>query len=578
MVSGIFTTRGMPGMAQGSSPRKERDDEERVVELRPAQTAGAVAALEAGRDALSRGAWEEARSALEEALREGDSPEALYGLGDALWWLGDIRESARCLERAYAAFRRRPDPVQAFLSAVQLALLYQANLGNYAAAGGWAARVERLVDEFDLEPLRGWALLVKACGGAGPDRIEAWTRQALRIAAETGDRDLELCALSQTGMALVEQGKIGEGVPLMDEAMAGALAGEGEMLDTVVFTSCLMFRSCDRCADFQRLVQWVRATDRFVERYGCPYLNATCRAHYGSVLFASGDWIKAEKELRKALDLADDAQPAVRGEALARLAELRFFQGHIEEAEELLTGFEEHEAAVAVRARIQLSRGKFSLAGATLRRRLDVIVEKSLESSLLLELLGESEVGQGRAEAAAERGRKLSALGEDLGCRLMFARGERLRGHALAARGDGAARRNLDAALREFARLEMPFEAARARLMLARSLREPEVAGAEARTALAVFEDLGASGNADAAITLLREMEEAPETSSTGLSKRETEVLCLVAQGLSDKEIAARLVLSRHTVHRHVSSILAKLGLPSRTAAATYAARHGLLP
>ncbi|MGH3090132.1 MAG: response regulator transcription factor, partial [Rubrobacteraceae bacterium] len=288
----------------------------------------------------------------------------------------------------------------------------------------------------------------------------------------------------------------------------------------------------------------------------------------------------AEKELRKALDLAGDAQPAVRGEALARLAELRFFQGHIEEAEELLTGFEEHEAAVAARSRIQLSRGKFALAGATLRRRLDVIGEGSLESSSLLELLGESEVGQGRAEAAAERGQKLSALGEDLDCRLIFARGERLRGHALTARGDEAARRHLDAALREFARLGMTFEAARARLMLARSLREtdPEVADAEARAALAVFEDLGASGNADDAITLLREMEGAPETSPAGLSRREVEVLCLVARGLSDKEIAARLVLSRHTVHRHVSSILAKLGLPSRTAAATYAARRGLLP
>jgi DNA-binding NarL/FixJ family response regulator len=62
-----------------------------------------------------------------------------------------------------------------------------------------------------------------------------------------------------------------------------------------------------------------------------------------------------------------------------------------------------------------------------------------------------------------------------------------------------------------------------------------------------------------------------------GLTPREVEVLRLVAQGLSDKEIATRLVLSRHTVHRHIHSILTKLDLPSRTAAAAYAVRHGLL-
>ena len=59
-------------------------------------------------------------------------------------------------------------------------------------------------------------------------------------------------------------------MPLLDEAMAGALAGEGQ-LDTVVFISCQMIHSCQRCADFQRVVQWVRASDRFIERYGCPF-------------------------------------------------------------------------------------------------------------------------------------------------------------------------------------------------------------------------------------------------------------------------------------------------------------------
>src|SRR5215207_4165600 len=294
--------------------------------------------LEAGQEALARGAWEEARSAFEHVLRWDDpaaetvssysvhqpveAAEVLFGLGGALWWLGEIRESVRCWEQAYAAFRRLPDPIQATNVALQLGFVYQANLGNDAAGAGWAAQAERLVDQFDLEPMRGWVSLIRASSCLDLDQSEVWAREARRLAIEFGDRDLELCALGQLGATLIDQGRIGEGVPLIDEAMAGALAGEGQF-DTVVFTSCLMIDSCNRCADFLRVVQWVRAADRFIEQYGCPFLNATGRANYGSVLFATGDWTNAEVELRAALELSGAALPPVRAEAAARLAGLR---------------------------------------------------------------------------------------------------------------------------------------------------------------------------------------------------------------------------------------------------------------
>jgi hypothetical protein len=114
---------------------------------------------------------------------------------------------------------------------------------------------------------------------SSPNSDQGWdlAHEARRLAVEFGDRDLGPCALSQIGTIYVEGGKIDDGVPLIDEAMAGALAGEG-VLDIVVFISCLMIDSCNRSADFQRVVQWVRAADRFIETYGCPFLNATCRA------------------------------------------------------------------------------------------------------------------------------------------------------------------------------------------------------------------------------------------------------------------------------------------------------------
>jgi ATP/maltotriose-dependent transcriptional regulator MalT len=67
------------------------------------------------------------------------------------------------------------------------------------------------------------------------------------------------------------------------------------------------------------------------------------------------------------------------------------------------------------------------------------------------------------------------------------------------------------------------------------------------------------------------------EPTAVLLSNREREVLTLIAQGLSDQEIAEQLVLSRHTVHRHVANIRHKLGRGTRSAAVAEAARLGLL-
>jgi len=65
--------------------------------------------------------------------------------------------------------------------------------------------------------------------------------------------------------------------------------------------------------------------------------------------------------------------------------------------------------------------------------------------------------------------------------------------------------------------------------------------------------------------------------SSRGLTERELQVLRLVATGDTNKAIAAELALSERTVDRHVSNILTKLGVPSRTAATAYAYQHQLV-
>jgi DNA-binding NarL/FixJ family response regulator len=80
-----------------------------------------------------------------------------------------------------------------------------------------------------------------------------------------------------------------------------------------------------------------------------------------------------------------------------------------------------------------------------------------------------------------------------------------------------------------------------------------------------------------AAARLVREVR-TPDVAPPALSERETEVLQLIARGKANKEIAAELTIGEKTVKTHVSSILNKLGVQSRTQAALYAAQSGLVP
>jgi DNA-binding NarL/FixJ family response regulator len=150
------------------------------------------------------------------------------------------------------------------------------------------------------------------------------------------------------------------------------------------------------------------------------------------------------------------------------------------------------------------------------------------------------------------------------------------RGAVLLAGGRAeAALPTLRAACRRWQELDMPHDAARVRLLLARAyqaLGDEDAATLELDAAAAVFERLGAALDV-AAARALRGRPPLPG----GLTGREAEVLALVAAGRSNREIAAELVVSEHTVARHMQNILAKLRVPSRTAAAAFAFERGLV-
>jgi ATP/maltotriose-dependent transcriptional regulator MalT len=169
------------------------------------------------------------------------------------------------------------------------------------------------------------------------------------------------------------------------------------------------------------------------------------------------------------------------------------------------------------------------------------------------------------------------------------ARTDSLRAAERAAAGRLAAgERDLDAARRAFedaidlyGRCVAPFEAAQTRLELAMALgaHDRPASGLEhALAARSAFEELGAERSARQADKLVAKLGgRSAAGRRAGLTRREVQVLSLVAQGLSNPQIAERLVVSEHTVHRHMANIYARLGVSSRAAAVALAAEHDLL-
>jgi DNA-binding CsgD family transcriptional regulator len=553
-------------------------DDADVSEGSGAESSAVEGQVGAGFQAVAAGDWRGARDAFSAVLEVAEVPEARFGLANVLFWLGDLAGTIANCEKAYAGFRRRGDAMLAAGAALSLVGYNKGYLGNTAAARGWLSRAARIIEN-EVPQLHGELLGATAYVTDDPVESEALARRAAEIGRANGNSDLELMAMHAVGQALVQQGRTEEGMTLLDEAMAGVIGGEGHDPLTVAQVSCMTMVVCGSCFDLERATQWVQSLERFIEQYGCPFLYAECRTYYGRVLFENGDWGAAEVFLTDAISMSQGVFKAPHAFAAGTLAELRLAQGRVEDAARVLRGVEGREEAAAAIASMHLQQGEPSAAAAVLRRRLAATSPERLDAAAVIELLGEAEIALRDSGAAIARGRALIALGAVNRCDLIVAHGERLLGHALAATDVPAACAHLETALAAFVDAGIPYRAAQTRLLLAQvlALDEREVAGAEARAALSVFEDLGAGREADAAAALMRGL--GVKAARTGpknlgrLTRREQEVLVLLGEGLSNPEIAGRLFLSRKTVEHHVARILSKLGLRGRAEAAAFMAR-----
>ncbi|WP_331767226.1 LuxR C-terminal-related transcriptional regulator [Embleya sp. NBC_00896] len=546
-----------------------------------------VSEVSRARESAAREAWDDAYALLRTLDAADLTPDDLDALADAAWWNCRPQESVEARLKAYAGYAAQGNARRAGYTAWMLFYDYQ-DAGKSAVAAGWLQRARRHLGsepECVEQCYLAWSDAEAARDrGALEDAWEA-ARRMTAIGRRCGNPDLAAMGLQVQGGVLLDQGRVTEGLALLDDAMCSVMAGELSAMFTG-WIYCQALQKCMSAAQLERAAQWTEAAMAWSGALhdGNPF-RGLCRVHWAEVLLLGGSWTRAAAEAELASEELLATDPRIAGEACYLAGELHRRRGEPNAAE---AAFERAHALgydpQPGLALLCLARGEAESSAAALRLALAGDEgghwRDSVRRSWLLAAQVEIALAVGRVDAARAAAEDLAAVAaRPPGSEFALL-------HALAGTARGAvafAERDIDAAvpvLRQacdlWIALGVPYEAAQTRMTLAaakRAARDSEGARLELRTAEAVFDRLGAVPDARRAAALLGE----DRGRLPGeLTQREVEVLRLVAAGLTNRCIAAELVISEHTVARHLNNIFVKLDVSSRAAATAFAFTHGL--
>lgn len=528
--------------------------------------------------------WGEAFALLSSADAQKSLPPAdLERLGICAYMLGRDADAVAGWSRAFSAFVEQSEPLRAarvgFWSSLVLLLG-----GQGAQSGGWVSRTDRLLKEQPHSPEHGFIAVIKGlfCMGKGDgDAAYQCFTEAAALGERFNDPDLRALAALSCGQALVQKGEAPRGVARLDEAMLAVTTGEvSPPLAGIIY--CAVIAICERILDLHRASEWTQAlNDWCVSQPQLVAFRGQCLVHRAEVMQLKGEWQSALEDAQRAFELLSDPSPRVAGRALYQQAELHRLWGNFETAEKIYEqaaqrGFEPQPGLALLR----LAQGDADSAAAAMRR---VVGESSSVPGLRAEvgrikLLGpyvQIMLAVGDLEAAASGANELlGAAAHPDALPLVNALAAQADGAVALAGGDTA--RSLDALRRAwtlYQQLDAQYEAACTRLLLSRAcdaMGDKDTAKLHAHGGNAVLERLGVPG-----ATGVR-TERGKAAIPARLTKREIEVLGLVAAGKTNREIAQQLHISEHTVARHVSNLFAKTGATSRTAVGAFAFKHGL--
>jgi ATP/maltotriose-dependent transcriptional regulator MalT len=233
-------------------------------------------------------------------------------------------------------------------------------------------------------------------------------------------------------------------------------------------------------------------------------------------------------------------------------------------------------------AQLRLAQGRLDAAEAAIRRVINEAtdVQGSGGGTLRSALLGpcvEIMLAVGDLGAASAAAEELSKVAAERDAPFLDAISAQATGAVLLAGGDArAALDTLRQAYTSWQELEAPYETARVRVLIGvacRRLGDHDTARMHLDGARVVFQQLGAAPDRARVEDLSRK----PPARAHGLTRRELQVLALVAAGKTNQQIAAALVISDHTVRRHLQNIFSKVGVSSRAAATAFVLQRDLL-
>jgi len=535
--------------------------------------------LARGRQACADAAWLDASAHLSRADEVAPlEPADLELLATASYMLGNDAAYAACLERAHHAYLAAGNTRRAVRCVFWIGhnRLFR---GETVQASGWFARAHRILGDQDCVEA-GYLLVpvwLMEMDRGDFERGHATAVRAEEVGVRFGDVDLAWLARDEQGRALLNLGCVEEGLRLVDEAMIAAMSGELSPIVTgIVYCNTLAF--CQDALEVAHAREWMLALVRWCDSQPAMVEhNGLCQVHRAEVLELGGAWADALDAAELAADRFDKGvlNQFAGGTARYRQGEIHRLRGDFEAAEQAFreAGVRGCEPQPGL-ALLRLGQGDRASSAAAIRRALRETVQR-LPRARLLPAFVQIMLAAGEMDDASSASAELDEIAQSQGTTVLRAHAAYAAGSvALAGDDPAGALVALRRALGLWLGLAAPYEVARTRTLIAlacRALADEDTAAMELDAALASFTTLGALPDV-ARVDALR-----PGRGKHGLTEREEEVLRLVATGRSNREIATTLMISEHTVARHVQNILAKVGASSRTAASAFAHKHGLV-